>query len=271
MTSFATHIPRSSGFHRAREKKQCARSCGQARDRPAPVSTPHTVRFPDCARKPQASPVNVRNDGAVNSGETTAGSVISDAGTAELRPGASARTRFMTGGGHGPRQPRRPSWTACANARPADPQRRHPADHRPCHGGLAPPRRAPRPLPRAVMLCRRAAARAPRAHPDPPPALPGLRRRLGHRDLQGQHRPVQRKRAPRRLRRRHRDAGTRDRRDLHPLRRPQNRELTRRDSVRLPPVQPSCHLDDRNGCPPVRGSCLFPPEGDAGMARSVAS
>jgi hypothetical protein len=33
---------------------------------------PHTVRFPDCARKPQASAVNVRNDGAVNNGENTA-------------------------------------------------------------------------------------------------------------------------------------------------------------------------------------------------------
>ena len=37
-------------------------------------------RAPDCARNPQASAVNVRNDGAVNSGQDTASSVISDAG-----------------------------------------------------------------------------------------------------------------------------------------------------------------------------------------------
>ena len=88
MTSFAAHIPSSSGFQRAREKKQCARSWLHSRDRPAPVSMPHTVRFPDCARKPQASIVNVRNDGAVNSGENTASSVISDAGTGSTASGS---------------------------------------------------------------------------------------------------------------------------------------------------------------------------------------
>jgi hypothetical protein len=46
---------------------------------------PHTVRFPDCARKPQVRAVNVRNDGAVNSGENAASSVISDAGTGNTR------------------------------------------------------------------------------------------------------------------------------------------------------------------------------------------
>ena len=45
------------------------------------VSIPHTVRFPDCARKPQASIANVRNDGAVNRGANTTSTVISDAGT----------------------------------------------------------------------------------------------------------------------------------------------------------------------------------------------
>jgi hypothetical protein len=48
---------------------------------------PHTVRFPDCARKPQARAVNVRNDGAVNNGANTASSVISDAGTGSTASG----------------------------------------------------------------------------------------------------------------------------------------------------------------------------------------
>src|SRR5712671_988945 len=48
---------------------------------------PHTVRFPDCARKPQARAVNVRNDGAVNNGANTASSVISDAGTGSAASG----------------------------------------------------------------------------------------------------------------------------------------------------------------------------------------
>ena len=51
-TSFAAARPRSSALHRAREKNQCARSCGQARDRPAPASMPHTVRFPVWAKNP---------------------------------------------------------------------------------------------------------------------------------------------------------------------------------------------------------------------------
>src|SRR5215472_10779 len=89
----------------------------------------------------------------------------------------------------------------------------------------APPRRASRPLPRPVLLRRRAPARPLRAHAHPAPALPGIRRRMGHRHLQGQHRPVQRIRTPPLPRRRDRDAGARDRRDLHPLCRPQNREL----------------------------------------------
>ena len=63
ITSFAVQMPRSSGFQRAREKKECARSWLHALDSPAPVSMPQTVRFPDWARKPQASPVKVRKVG----------------------------------------------------------------------------------------------------------------------------------------------------------------------------------------------------------------
>jgi hypothetical protein len=93
-------MPRSSGFHRAREKKECARSCGHSRDRPAPVSMPHTVRFPGCARKPQARAVNVRKDGAVNNGANTASSVISDAGTGSAAAGSSESLTFR-GSWHG--------------------------------------------------------------------------------------------------------------------------------------------------------------------------
>ncbi len=113
ITSFAVHSPRSSGFQRAREKKECARSWLHSRDRAAPISIPHTVRFPDCARNPQASAVNVRNDGAVNNGENTASSVISDAGSGSATSGGIGgnliRQRYSsTLGGC-----RQPSWKAC--------------------------------------------------------------------------------------------------------------------------------------------------------------
>src|SRR5215472_15285442 len=96
-TSRAAARPRSPASHRAREKNQCARSCGQHRDSPAPDSIPQTVRFPPWARKPQARPVNVRNDGAVNSGENTVSSVISDAGTGSTASGIIRRGPFRQG------------------------------------------------------------------------------------------------------------------------------------------------------------------------------
>ena len=86
--SFATARPRSSALHRARAKNQCARSCGHSRDRPAPVSIPHTVRLPVCARNPQASPQNVRNDRTVNSGANAARTFITEAGTASVASGS---------------------------------------------------------------------------------------------------------------------------------------------------------------------------------------
>jgi hypothetical protein len=76
---------------------------------------------------------------------------------------------------------------------------------------------------------------------------------VGHRDLQGQRRPVQRKRAPRLLRRRRRHPGTRDRRDLRPLRRPQHRELAE-----------ALVSDTRSGCWPP---CLNAGAGQGRHAR----
>ena len=82
--------------------------------------------------------VNVRNDGAVNSGENAASSVISDAGTGGVPSGSisgspfhdrrRARPAGVRAGHHGQR---------AASARPADPERRHPPDHHPRHGRLA--------------------------------------------------------------------------------------------------------------------------------------
>ena len=70
------------------------------------MSIPHTVRFPDWARKPQASMLKVRNDGAVNSGQNTASSVISDAGTGTAASGSISGNPFRQQvSGHGLRLP----------------------------------------------------------------------------------------------------------------------------------------------------------------------
>ena len=53
-------------------------------------SIPHTVRFPVWAKKLQARPQNVRNDGAVNSGAEDVSSLISETGRVARHPGASA-------------------------------------------------------------------------------------------------------------------------------------------------------------------------------------
>jgi len=55
---------------------------------------PQTVRFPDSARKPQARPVNVRNDGAVNKEANADSSVISDAGTGTVASGSIGGNPF---------------------------------------------------------------------------------------------------------------------------------------------------------------------------------
>ncbi len=86
-TMRATARPSSSGSQRAPEKNRCARSWLHSRARPAPDSIPHTVRLPGWVRKPQASPQNVRNDGAVNNGAKQASSVIRDAGTGSVSSG----------------------------------------------------------------------------------------------------------------------------------------------------------------------------------------
>jgi hypothetical protein len=58
---------------------------------------PADVRFPDWARNPHASMLNVRNDGAVNSGQNTASSVISDAGTGSTASGSISGNPFRQG------------------------------------------------------------------------------------------------------------------------------------------------------------------------------
>ena len=67
-------------------------------------------------------------------------------------------------------------------------------------------------LPRPVLAARVAPlcppGRRARALPRPSPALPGLRRPLAHRDLQGQHRELERGEAPRPLRPHHRNPRT---------------------------------------------------------------
>ena len=93
-TSLATARPRSSGSQRARAKNECARSCGQIRDRPAPASMPHTVRLPVCARNPQASMVKVRKDGAVNNGAKQASTLASEPGGDSVVSGSISGVPF---------------------------------------------------------------------------------------------------------------------------------------------------------------------------------
>jgi hypothetical protein len=74
----------------------CARSWLHARDRPAPVSIPHTVRFPICARKLQASMVKVRKEGAVNSGANQASRLASETGTGSVASGGIGGIPFSS-------------------------------------------------------------------------------------------------------------------------------------------------------------------------------
>ncbi|WP_344388896.1 hypothetical protein, partial [Streptomyces aureus] len=89
-----------STFQRVREKKAWARSCGQARARPAPVSIPVTAPAPVCATSPATIAVNVVNPGAVNtrSFPSTASSDIGTIGLAGIgfpSPGAVATTTML--------------------------------------------------------------------------------------------------------------------------------------------------------------------------------
>ena len=124
------------------------------------------------------------------------------------------------------------------NTRPADPDRRHPADYRPRQARLAPPRRAHRAPPRTILLRLCPPARPPRAHADPAAALPGISRPLGHWDLPGQQRPVHRVRAARLLRAQDRHPRRRSRWHLHPLRGPC--WLIRRHAAALPEQRRAC-------------------------------
>jgi hypothetical protein len=190
-----------------------------ARQHPA-----HTARFPGWPRKPQARPVNVRNDGAVNSGENTASSVISDAGTGSTASGSIRRGdpfRRECQGTAGtpaimeivpqtPDQQTRNDVTARIAARIAG---GWPRLGEPSSPGAAATATSPRSCPAADSPPRSCACagRAPRTS--------------GHRHLQGHHRAVQRKRVPLVLLPAHRHARAGNRRDPRPLRRPARREV----------------------------------------------
>ncbi len=147
----------------------------QARDRPAPASMPHTVLLPVWAKNPQARPQKVRNDGAVNSGPKTASKLASETGSGSVtsgiiaeNPGSPPIPRRSCPAGTRRRRPARPATPPspprggppdrshhgqrARHTRPADPDRDDPADHRPRHARLAPPRRAHRAPPRTVLL-----------------------------------------------------------------------------------------------------------------------
>jgi hypothetical protein len=140
-----------------------------ARQHPA-----HTARFPGWPRKPQARPVNVRNDGAVNSGENTASSVISDAGTGSTASGSIRRGDPFRRGvpGHGRHAGHH--GNRAADTRPADQERRKPPGSPPASPEAGPASASRRHLARQLLLRRREAARPPTAHPVPAPALAGL-------------------------------------------------------------------------------------------------
>ena len=131
---------------------------------------------------------------------------------------ATVKRRPHFGSGSGPHK-------ACRNHPASRPGTPSPAGSPPVSRRLAPPRRA---LVRHRGQYRYVAALLPGRSdpPRPPPGVPGLRRPLGHRDLQAQHRPVHRIRTARLVRAGNRHARTRDRRHLRPLRRPRNRKLT---------------------------------------------
>ena len=59
---------------------------------------PHTVRFPVCARKPQARPQTVRSDGAVNNGAKDESNPSREAETGSVASGtfAAFTTRCVT-------------------------------------------------------------------------------------------------------------------------------------------------------------------------------
>ena len=141
--SLAAARPRSSGFQRAREKNQCARSWLHSRASPAPDSIPHTVRFPVCATNPQASMVNVRKDGAVNIGANPVSSVSSDAGTGSVASGSIGGIPFQQRSDQHRRcSPLHPPHLPHRHVRPAHPAcRRYPgcAQHPAMqHAGTAP-------------------------------------------------------------------------------------------------------------------------------------
>jgi len=116
MTSFATAIPRSSGFQRAREKNECPVVRPDPRQT-SPVQYPADRPLPGL-REETAGQHHERAErrGGEQRGNT-ASSVIRDARTGSGASGSISGIRFTRG--NRARPVRRPSWKAC---------RRHPTE-----------------------------------------------------------------------------------------------------------------------------------------------
>ena len=170
--------------------------------------------------------MNVRNDGAVNSGANAASSVISDAdgqhGIGEHR----SRSPFPGKGGQG----RGRATPAIMESMPQTPgeQARNDVTARITARVAAGWPRLGQPEVRFRGRYCYVAVTLP-GHRGPTPFLrlrwTGLTRRMGHRHLQGHHRDIQRKRVPLVLRPAHRHPRAGNRRDPRPLRRPASREV----------------------------------------------
>jgi hypothetical protein len=141
-----------------------------------PVKKVIGVRISSCQHdhRPEC-PRGAAGKRAVNNGPNTASSLASEAGIGSVASGTiggnPVSERFFIQAAPG--RPRRaappgPSHHGqrARHTRPADPDRRHPADHRLRQARLAPPRRAHRAPPRTILLRLRPAARLPRARPD---------------------------------------------------------------------------------------------------------
>ena len=138
-TSRATARRSSSGLHRARGEEPVRPVMAPAAGKARPGQHPYTVRFPVCARNPQARPQNVRNDGAVNNGADRPAESSATREPVAWRPRASAETRFIDG------------FVSTADALLSASVPAVSPDHTECHPAPAPP-------PQAV-------ARTPRSRP----------------------------------------------------------------------------------------------------------
>jgi hypothetical protein len=92
------YMPRVSPLQAAREKKLCARSCGQEPASPAPASMPVTVPLPVLAISPAASAVKVAKLGAVNTHRRFSSTANKDMGN--LGAGSIGGLLFAGGNHH---------------------------------------------------------------------------------------------------------------------------------------------------------------------------